>query len=176
MQDDRPGGAFIDVLALCFLTQDLTVVCPLGFMRPMADQCHAAYGVAHFLFHPSHIEDPECERAIRETVAYTRSLGMEWWTCQAINDWERARRRVVITQTAPETAANGRAPYRIHAPGALSQATLLVLLPAGGQIASVSLDGSVIPSTIVERYDHRFVQITSDLSGEHEIAVKAGIG
>ena len=75
MEDDRPNGDFLDVLALPFLTQDFTVVCPHGFMRPLVDQCHADYGVAHVLYHPSHVEDPECERSIRETVAYARSLG-----------------------------------------------------------------------------------------------------
>ncbi len=172
MEDDRPGGEFIDVLALCFLTQDLTVVCPLGFMRPLADQCHAAYGVAHFLFHPSHIEDPECERAIRETVSYARSLGMEWWTCAAINSWERARRHVAIVQREHGASANGSI-YQVRSPDTLSQATLLFLLPDNEQTPSISLDGKAIPATIVQRYGHRFAQIVADLSGDHEIKLKS---
>ncbi len=172
MQDDRPGGEFIDVLALCFLTQDLTVVCPHGFMRPLADQCHAAYGVAHFLFHPTHIEDPECERAIRETVAYTRSLGMEWWTSAAINTWERARRRAAITQ-GEGASAGGRA-YLIQAPDSLPQATLLFLLPASGNPPALTLDGEAVSSLSVERYGHRFAQIAVDLCGEHEIGMRFG--
>ena len=171
MEDDRPNGDFLDVLALPFLTQDFTVVCPHGFMRPLVDQCHATYGVAHVLYHPSHVEDPECERSIRETVAYARSLGMEWWTSEEINSWERARRRVSISPvgngaSAPESV------YRIQSPDSLNQATMLHLLPANGSAApTFTLDGETVPTRIVERYGHRFAQITADLSGEHELGI-----
>ena len=177
MEDDSPGGAFIDVFALCFLTQDLTVVCPHGFMRPLADQCHAAYGVAHFLFHPSHVEDPECERAIRETAAYTRSLGMEWWTSAEINSWERDRRRVSISPQGDGASAPGNV-CRIQAPDGLAEATLLFLLPTerNGDAPMLTLDGKAVPASIVERYGHRFAQITVDLCGEHEIGMAAGEG
>ncbi len=163
MEDDRPGGTFIDVLALCFLTHDLTVVCPHGFMRPLAERCHAAYGVAHFLFHPSHIEDPECERSIRETVAYTRSLGMEWWTCEEINNWERARRRVAISSEGSGAAEQDRS-YRIQAPARLSEATLLFLLPGDrSPTPAITVDGETVPVSKVKRYGHHFAQITADL-------------
>ena len=171
LEDDRPGGGFIDVFALCFLTQDFTVVCPHGFMRPLVDQCHASYGVAHVLYHPSHVEDPECERSIRETVAYARSLGMEWWTSEEINNWERARRRVSISPiesgaTSPESAC------RIQSPDRLNQATMLYLLPANGNAASsLTIDGEAADARTVERYGHRFAQITADLRGEHELGI-----
>ena len=165
MEDGQPGGMFLDVLALCFLTQDLTVVCPLDFMKPMVDRCYAAYGVSHFLFHPGHIEDPECERAIRETVAYTRSLGMEWWTSAAINTWERGRRQVAIS---PVDTSGQELHLSTATP--LPQATLLFLVPdqkPGGP--NLALDGRTLPTTIVQRYGHRFAQAISDLDGEHKI-------
>ena len=169
MEDDRPNGDFLDVIALPFLTQDFTVVCPHGFMRPLVDQCHAAYGCAHVLYHPSHVEDPECERSIRETVAYARSLGMEWWTSEEINNWERARRRVSISSAA-NGASTPEGTYRIQSEDALNGATLLYLLPAGGSPpSSFTLDGKATDAATIERYGHRFAQVTADLHGEHEL-------
>ena len=171
MEDDRPNGDFLDVLALPFLTQDFTVVCPHGFMRPLVDQCHADYGVAHVLYHPSHVEDPECERSIRETVAYARSLGMEWWTSEEINNWERSRRRVSISSAGNGESASESA-YRIQSPDSLNEATMLYLLPANGNAASdFTLDGKAVSATTVERYGHRFAQISADLCGEHELRI-----
>ena len=171
MEDDRPHGDFLDVITLPFLIQDFTVVCPHGFMRPLVDQCHAAYGCAHVLYHPSHVEDPECERSIRETVAYARSLGMEWWTSEEINNWERSRRRVTIS-SAGNGASEPESAYRIQSPDSLSEATLLYLLPASGTAASsFTLDGQAANAPTVERYGHRFAQITADLNGEHELKI-----
>ncbi len=176
MEDDRPNGDFLDVLALPFLTQDFTVVCPHGFMRPLVDQCHAGYGVAHVLYHPSHVEDPECERSIRETVAYARSLGMEWWTSEDINNWERSRRRVSISPQGNGDSAT-ESPYLIQSPDKLKEATVLYLLPAGVTAPSSStLDGETIGARTVERYGHRFAQVTADLSGEHELRVPLASG
>jgi len=175
MVDDRPGGSFIDVLNLCFLSQDFTVVCPHGFMRPLVDQCHAAYGVAHALYHPSHVEDPECERSIRDVVAYARSLGMEWWTSEEINSWERARRRVAITRPnggSPQPGSN----FTINAGDTLKEATLLLLLQQDGEAPSeILLDGNTVPADTVERYGHRFAQVTADLAGEGEFRVRSGL-
>ncbi len=176
MEDDRPHGDFLDVVALPFLIQDFTVVCPQGFMRPLVDQCHAAYGCAHVLYHPSHVEDPECERSIRETVAYARSLGMEWWTSEEINTWERARRRVSISHPG-NGASTHEGSYRIQSQDSLNEATLLYLLPANGAPASsFALDGKAVDAPTVERYGHRFAQITADLSGEHELKSTVGGG
>jgi hypothetical protein len=171
MVDDRPGGEFFNVLALPFLTQDLTVVCPLGFMRPLADQCRRAYGVAHFLFHPAHVEDPLDERAIRETVAYARQCGLEWWTSAAINTWERARRKVTIG-TAAAGHAPGRASFRVRAPARLPEATLLVLEPVDARVARATLAGVEVAVTAVERHGHRFAQVVADLDGEHAVEVE----
>ncbi len=176
MEDDRPNGDFLDVLALPFLTQDFTVVCPHGFMRPLVDQCHAGYGVAHVLYHPSHVEDPECERSIRETVAYARSLGMEWWTSEEINNWERSRRRVSISSTGNGSSAT-ESTYSIQSPDKLSEATLLYLLPAGSTAPSSStFDGETTDVSTVERYGHRFAQVSADLGGEHELRVPLAAG
>ncbi len=176
MEDDRPNGDYLDVLALPFLTQDFTVVCPHGFMRPLVDQCHAGYGVAHVLYHPSHVEDPECERSIRETVAYARSLGMEWWTSEEINIWERARRRVSISSAGNGSSAT-ESTYRIQSPDKLSEATMLYLLPAGSTAPpSSTFDGENIGVSTVERYGHRFAQVSADLGGEHELRVPLAAG
>jgi len=171
MEDDRPNGDYLDVLALPFLTQDFTVVCPHGFMRPLVDRCHADYGVAHVLYHPSHVEDPECERSIRDTVAYARSLGMEWWTSEEINNWERSRRRLSISSAGNGSSAT-ESTYRIQSPDKLSEATMLYLLPAGSTAPSSStLDGETVDVSTVERYGHRFAQVSADLGGEHELKV-----
>ena len=170
MEDQRPGGSFTDVLSLNFLTQELTVVCPLGFMRPWVNNVYATYGVAHFVNHPSHVEDPQDERGIRETVAYVRSLGMEWWKSDEINAWERSRRRLSISQTQPAPSRTHHS-YRVHSPGELPDATLLFLMPDGSAVGSIKLDGRAIPWTSIERYGHRFAQVTSDLSGDHDIVI-----
>ena len=121
-------------------------------MRPLVDQCHAGYGVAHVLYHPSHVEDPECERSIRETVAYARSLGMEWWTSEEINIWERARRRVSISSAGNGSSAT-ESTYRIQSPDKLSEATMLYLLPAGSTAPrSSTFDGETVGVSTVERY------------------------
>ena len=119
----------------------------------------------------SFVEDPECERSIRETVAYARSLGMEWWTSEEINNWERSRRRVSISSAGNGESASESA-YRIQSPDSLNEATMLYLLPANGSAASdFTLDGKAVSATTVERYGHRFAQISADLCGEHELRI-----
>ena len=76
-------------------TQDLVITSPDYFGRYWVDQAVRRHGVAHLLFHPAHIRKPGVADALKGTVDYGREKGMVWWTCQQVNDWERARRGVV---------------------------------------------------------------------------------
>ncbi|MBI3942534.1 MAG: hypothetical protein HY326_05925, partial [Chloroflexi bacterium] len=83
----------------------------------------------------------------------------------AISNWERARRQVSISAGATPGS------YRLQAPAALDQATLLCMVP-DSQSVSLTLDGKQADTTVVERYGFRFVQAVTDLSGEHTLQVK----
>ena len=173
MEDDRPNGDFLDVLALPFLTQDFTVVCPHGFMRPLVDQCHATYGVAHVLYHPSHVEDPECERSIpRRRSPTPRSLGMEWWTSEEINNWERVP--AAAYPSLPQAMENPppKAPTVFNRPTASTKRLCSTCFPPTAVQHPLSRSmARTVPTRTVERYGHRFAQITADLRGEHELGI-----
>ncbi len=163
MDDGKPQGSYIDVLALPFLTQDAAVTGPIAFINPLADKCHEAYGVAHYLYHPSHSEDPGNERAIRETVAYTRSLDMEWWKSDDIGAWERARRDLTLTKTSQNST------YEIKSGKPLKDATVLFLETNGATNGQVVVDDDPLDTITVERYGHKFKQVISNLDGDHEV-------
>ena len=99
---------------------------------------------------------------------------MEWWTSEEINTWERARRRVAITRPtggSPRPGSN----FTINVGDTLKEATLLLLLPQNGNAPSeILLDGNSVQANTVERYGHRFAQVTADLAGEAEISLPTG--
>jgi len=89
-----------DVLEIGFLTQDLDLPqwSDTSVIVPFLERVRQVEGVAHFLFHQVHIHrNPNVNRAIRQVVEEARRRGFAFWTSAEINDWERARRRVVIT-------------------------------------------------------------------------------
>jgi len=101
---------------------------------------------------------------------------MEWWTSEEINIWERARRRVSISSAGNGSSAT-ESTYRIQSPDKLSEATMLYLLPSGSTAPpSSTFDGENIGVSTVERYGHRFAQVSADLGGEHELRVPLAAG
>ena len=91
--------AHLDVLQVNMLTQDLVIRCPPEYGRQLLDSAVRHHGVAHFLFHPAHILKPGVADAVRELVDYGRAQGLEWWTCDQIQQWERAHARFTPAST-----------------------------------------------------------------------------
>lgn len=88
-----------DVLEVGFLTQDIDhpELTDSSVIEPFLEQVSRVGGIAHFLFHQIHIHNYEAVRnALRQVVHKARERGFIFWTCQQINDWERARRSVAI--------------------------------------------------------------------------------
>jgi hypothetical protein len=94
-----------DVLEIGFLTQDLDHP---GFgdstvIEPFLEQVRKVEGVAHFLFHQVHLHRQEAVReAFRLLIQTARQQGFAFWTCEQIDRWERARRKVRIRGVGPD--------------------------------------------------------------------------
>lgn len=87
-------GRKFDVLELPTYTQDLEVFVPKAFLKSLMTPVIKHHGVLHLLFHPAHTHKPEVNLALREAIDAGRQAGLEWWTAEQINSWERARRTV----------------------------------------------------------------------------------
>ena len=124
LDDELDAPRFLNVLEVNMLTQDLVVVCPAEYGRQLMDSAVRHYGVAHFLFHPAHIQKPMVFEALSALVDYGRSLGLEWWTSEQIYRWEMLRRtrrgtlcRVGRCADDPRGAACARGGVaRVHVP------------------------------------------------------------
>ncbi|GAE06913.1 hypothetical protein [Paenibacillus sp. JCM 10914] len=95
----QDGNRLYDVLEIGFLTQDMDLVgwADSTIIEPFLDQVKRVDGVAHFLFHQVHIHRQEKVRdAMRMLVRQARRRGFQFWTCEQINEWCRARRMTVI--------------------------------------------------------------------------------
>lgn len=96
-----------DVLEIGFLTQDLNLPhwSDPTIVRPLLERVAEVGGVAHFLFHQTHIHSsPNVRDAFRQVIAEARRLGFPFWTGKQINDWVRARRNVRITDVKADGA------------------------------------------------------------------------
>ncbi|MDY0167234.1 MAG: twin-arginine translocation signal domain-containing protein [Thermoguttaceae bacterium] len=155
-QAERPR--LLDVLEVNMLTQDLVIVCPAEYGRQLLDSAARHHGVAHFLFHPAHILKPGVADALCDLVEYGRSQGLQWWTSEQIDIWER-RRRGLEARFAP----NGVLTLRAAEP--LSEATLLVLRPRE-EPRPVRVDGRPVETAPWSLYGFDFQAVTADLAGE----------
>src|SRR5262249_12140444 len=90
----RDDGTFLDVMEVCFQSQDLVIFAPAPASRPLVDQCVTHHGIVHLIFHPAHIAKPGVEEALRSLVEYGRQCGLEWWPCERINAWDPTRRQL----------------------------------------------------------------------------------
>ena len=77
--DEAALPRLLNVLEVNLLTQDLVVVCPGEYGRPLVDSVLRHHGAAHFLFHPPHILERGVADALSGLVEYGRSMGLEWW-------------------------------------------------------------------------------------------------
>lgn len=151
-------GRVIDVLELPTPTQDLNAFAPFPLLFTLLDVVLRHHGVLHLLFHPGRMDTPEVVAAVPQAIAETRQRGLEWWTGQEINAWERARREA---QWQSYLQANDCAAVDLQADAQLDGATLLWLSPRAG---AVSVNGEVVTSQQVERWGFTFQSIVFDVA------------
>lgn len=163
LDDEAESPRFLDVLEINMLTQDLVVVCPREYGKQLVDAVLPHHGVAHFLFHPAHIQKPNVADSFSELVDYVRAQGLEWWTNEQIYRWEALRRSV-------ETKFDARDKFTLHAAKPVQEATLL-FLKSQQEPQSIAINGQ--PATTERRsiYGFEFDAVTMDMAGEMKVQI-----
>ena len=160
MDDFEHENAMLDVLAINLYTQDLHYTCNYEVGPALVDEALAVYGVAHFLFHPAHVERSGVAQAMADVTEYGRGLGMEWWTVAEVDAWERLRRQVAITPL------DGG--FLVSTAQEVPDASFLVF--ALGELPLLA-DGEPIGGRAVEVYGAQATRFTLDLpAGETEVS------
>ena len=159
----------IEVLEINLLTQDLVITCPSYYGRGLVDSVARHYGVAHFLFHPAHIEKLGVGEALRDVVQYAQAQGMEWWTSEQIGIWERQRRKVRLI----DMQVNGsEITYHFTSPEAIEAVTFLLPLFTGSVELSIQIDGTQADWEHVNVYGFDFAEVVVDFAPEVLVALK----
>ncbi len=153
--DERAEPRPIDVLEINLLTQDLVVVCPREYGRQLLDSAARHHGVAHFLFHPAHIQKPFVADALSELVDDGRGQGLEWWTSAQIYRWEKLRRGVNASCETGEVLT-------LAAEEPVPAATLL-LLASTVEPRTVQVNGQPTPSQRWNLYGFEFDALPMDI-------------
>ncbi|ACQ81581.1 hypothetical protein Bcav_3338 [Beutenbergia cavernae DSM 12333] len=147
------GRTFHDVLNLPLHTQDLAWAGHASIRDVILDGAQAQHGVAHFLFHGPHLNiRPMTRAACVELADEARSRGMQWWTAERINTWERTRRGVRLDVTATDEGWTLRVEAQTPVTGAA------ILLPAG-----VRVTGPDHTLTQAVRHGRTFTELAVDL-------------
>lgn len=155
LDDECDPPRIIGVLAVNLLTQDLIVTCPRQYGQQLLDAALSHHGVAHFLFHPAHIQKPGVADALLGLVDYGRSQGLEWWTSQQIHSWEKLRRGV-------QARCESTGVLTLEAAKPVPEATLL-LLASGAAPRSITIDGKPTPSARWNVYGFEFDALSLDV-------------
>ena len=163
IDDEVQPGRRLKVLEINLLTQDLVIVCPRQYGKQLVDSVLPHHGVAHFLFHPAHIQKPHVAEAFAELVDYGRTRGLEWWTSKQIYEWEIARRGVQVTYATPNELS-------LHASPGIREATLLFLRPRQHPSA-VLVDGKRVATRKWEVHGFSFDGITTDVAGNVRVRI-----
>ncbi len=161
LDDEADAPRLLNVLEVNMLTQDLVVVCPAEYGRQLVDSVVRQHGVAHFLFHPAHIQKPGVADALCALVDYGRAQGLEWWTSQQIYQWELLRRGV----TATFDSSDG---FTLQAPKPLREATLLILR-SQREGEPIKVNGETKQSDRRLLHGFEFDAVTIDLAGSVEV-------
>lgn len=154
-----PGGETLDVLELPTPTQDLEVFAPMPLAFALLEAAERHHGVLHILFHPGHTHKPEVGEALLKIAAAAKAQGLEWWTANRLNAWERARRRVTWS------ASGDSAGTRLHSSADLEQATVLIFNPKSD---CVEVHGERHVPTAVNRWGLEFQSVVLDLEAGHD--------
>jgi hypothetical protein len=121
------------------------------------------HGVAHFLFHPAHIQKPHVADALSGLVDYGRSQGLEWWTNEQIYQWEATRRGVAATFDSGST-------FTLSAAKALREATLL-FLTSPAEPRPVRIGNQAAATRPRQLYGFDFEAVTLDLAGQVQVRI-----
>jgi hypothetical protein len=167
MGDTRVRNRRMDVLNLPLHSQDLGLAAHLSVRDVILDATLAQHGVAHFLFHGTHLRNrPQTRQACTDLVRAARRRGMEWWTSAEINAWERARRGVELLVRPVDDDSGRRAhgwEVRVHATAEVAGAAILIAAPADIDNGALALDGAGSVAVVV-RHGRRFIELTADLA------------
>ncbi|MCW3098103.1 MAG: hypothetical protein JWL77_3721 [Chthonomonadaceae bacterium] len=151
-----PDGTIHDVLELCTPTQDLEVFAPTALLEPLLQAVLRHYGVMHLLFHPAHIFKPGVAEAMRLAAERARHHGLEFWTAERLNAWERARRACAWT------GCDSALTLTLHPSVSLCDATILMLSVSP---LTAMVNGEEAPVRTLERWGFPFQAVTVDLQG-----------
>lgn len=147
MDDWTRQNRLIDVLEVPLHSQDLIVTCPYAFGPVIIDEAAARHGIAHLLFHPAHIRKPGIAEALRGAVEYGRSKGLEWWTCERINAWERWRRTARLERVGEgENDSERTGGWSLSGPPGAEKPTLLVGPIDSNEELAITLNGVQTPA------------------------------
>jgi hypothetical protein len=155
LDDERDAPRFIPVLEVNMLTQDLVVVCPVEYGRQLMDSAVRHSGVAHFLFHPAHIQKPLVFDALAGLVDYGRSQGLEWWTNEQIYQWEMLRRGLTFASEGDVLTICAAQPTR----------EVMVLLPRAEHAPeTVRVNGEAVTGIPWQAYGFEFDAIPLEVN------------
>ncbi len=161
LDDEAESPRFLDVLEINMLTQDLVVVCPREYGEQLVDAVLPHHGVAHFLFHPAHIQKANVADSFSELVDYVRAQGLEWWTNEQIYRWEALRRSL-------ETKFDACDKFTLHAARPVQEATLL-FLKSQQEPQSIAINGQPATTERQSVYGFEFDAVTMDMAGEIKV-------
>jgi len=163
LDDEADSSRFIDVLEINMMTQDLVVVCPREYGKQLVDCVLRHHGVAHFLFHPAHIQKPNVADSFAELVDYGRAQGIEWWTNQQVYEWEALRRSL-------EANFDSSDKFTLRAANPLREATLL-FLKSQPEPRSIIINGQPAQSNPQSIHGFEFDAVTADAAGEMKVQI-----
>lgn len=158
-------ATFHDVLNLPLHTQDLAWAQHISVRDVILDGAIAHHGVAHFLFHGPHLRlRPATRQACIDVAEAARERGLQWWTAEQLNTWERSRRGIRLALEP----ADGGWDLQVDAKFTVMGAAILLPLPSG----SCSDDGVSVNS--VQRHGREFLEVGVDLpAGSHTLYIRA---
>ena len=162
LDDETESPRLLNVLEVNLITQDLVVVCPVEYGRQFVDSVLRHHGVAHFLFHPAHIQKPHVADALFDLVDYGRKQGLEWWTNEQIYQWEILRRNVKAKFDSDKLT--------LRAEKTLIEATLL-FLNSQQKSRSIHVNDQPTTSKNWSLYGFEFDAVTIDLAGEVKVQI-----
>ncbi len=163
LDDEADSPRIINVLEINLMTQDLLVVCPPEYGKQLTDAVLPHHGVAHFLFHPAHIQKPGVAEAFSGLIDYGRAQGLEWWTNGQIYQWEALRRGVQARFDSPGA-------FTLRAAKPLGEATLL-FLKTSPKPRTISVNGQPASCGKFNLHGFEFDAVTTDLAGGVQVKI-----